>query len=116
MFVLQDTHEFDWPVEISMPAGINGDGTPRWESHTITARFKALPLADAMERLAVREGQAGEPLLNEALIGWDGVGGEDGEPLPFSDENRRRLLGVGYVATAVLDAYLEAIAGRPRKN
>jgi len=42
---------------------------------------------------------------------WRGVGAENGEPLPWTPENLRRLLNVPNVIGAVLSAYVACRAG-----
>lgn len=114
MFRLVERYDFDWPVDIRKPVGLGARGQPKFETHRITVTFRALPLdeaADAMEGDAPRE-----PLLERVVIGWDGVQDEDGEALPCTPENVRRLCRIGYVGAALTEAYFRALTGRAEKN
>ena len=112
MFVLKDDHTYTWPVTIPVP----GEG--RHERHRITCKFRALP-QDRLDELvggplAGTGDRAGSPdaaVLREALIGWDGVQDEDGNPLGFDDESRDRLLGIPFVRTAMVRAYFASVNG-----
>lgn len=115
MFRLEETHEFDWPVEVRKPVGVDGKGRPRFETHRFTARFQALPLDEAASAMDGQEPR--EPLLERVLVGWgEDVQDEAGEPLPFTAENLKRLVRIGYVGAALTEAYFRAITGRVEKN
>lgn len=114
MFRLEESHEFEWPVEIRKPVGIGADGRPDFETHRIRVVFKALPLDDAA--MAAEPEGRGRPLLQQVILGWTGVHDEDGEPLDCTPENVARLCRIGYVATALTQAYFRALTGRAEKN
>lgn len=117
MFRLEESHEFDWPVEIRKPVGVDEQGRPRFETHRFTARFKALPIDEAAGAMEEGGDEPRQPLLERVFVGWgDDVQDEDGKPLPFTVENLRRLLRIGYVGAAVTEAYFRAITGRVEKN
>ena len=67
------------------------------------------------ERMAYVKRIAGESLtdsqiLDEMLIGWDGITDEEGVRLEFNDAAvRRRVLDVPWVYDAVLDAVLREL-------
>lgn len=121
MFRVEDSHEFDWPVEINKPVGVDTKGGPRFETHRIAVTFLALPLDEAAWAVAPLEDgedapEPREPLLQRVVRGWGGVHDEEGEPLPFTPENLRRLTRIGYVGAAFTDAYFQALTGRAEKN
>ena len=117
MFRLEESHDFDWPVEIRKPVGIDGAGRARFDRHRITVTFRALPLDEAAGALEEGDEDAPRtPLMQRVVTGWQGVHGEDGEPLPCTPENVARLCRVGYVGAALTEAYFRALTGRVEKN
>ena len=126
-FVLCEAREFRWPVAVQVPAGVDDDGNPVREEQRFVAVFVEQPLEDVLRAIAPRRkggdgedaGEAGEadaPLLERVFVGWDDIRDEGGAEVPFSEESRAQLLGIPYVAGAVLTAYLDALSGRPEKN
>jgi hypothetical protein len=61
--------------------------------------------------LAVFEqgGDTDAALLRYALVGWEGVQDPQGNPMPFSEENRDRLLEIPFIAAAIRAAYFAGI-------
>ena len=124
MFRLEESHEFEWPVVIRKPVGVNARGEPDYERHKITVTFEAMPLDEAADAMAA-DGDPGtesgtdephEPLMQRVIKGWDGVHDADGKPLPCTPENVRRLTRIGYVGAALTEAYFRALTGRVEKN
>lgn len=109
MLKLKPNATFHWPVKVQVPQ----DG--RHVENVFKATFKQV---DRDRFIDVQNGDptAEQTLLDDVLVGWDGVGDEDGNPLDFTPENRRALLQVPYVRTAVIEAFFEGIGGRKRKN
>lgn len=116
MFRLQERHEFEWPVEIRKPVGVDPKGRPRYETHRITCTFLAVPLDEAAGVLHGDDESPSEPLLQRVITGWSGVQDEDGEDLPCTPDTIRRLTKIGYVGAAVTEAYFRALTGRVEKN
>lgn len=113
MFVLKESEEFDWPVDVKVPVGGGKVKTQRF-----TARFRPVPSArqDEINDLPITRQNVAQG--RECLVGWgDDIQGEDGEPLEFSEEARDSLLDIVYVAAAVARAYWDAMSGKAaRKN
>lgn len=120
MYVPDESHTFSWPVTIRVPAGVTPDGDPRYEHHDIVVEYRAMAIDHAYALLAAPANDpAAPPLLEQAVVGWEGIGVErDGAvvALEFSVDALRRLIRIGYVASALLDAYLAALTGRRSKN
>lgn len=109
MFKLAERKTLEWPVTVNVPQ----DG-----GRTTKSTFSAL-----LEVIGKEEQDAiiasGESMAHRMLVGWkQGVADADGNELPFSVENRDRLLGIPYVLTAVYEAIGEINRGRTaaRKN
>jgi hypothetical protein len=109
MFKIVSSAEFSWPIKVQVPV----DG--RHAEQVFSARFKKVD-RDRLVELQSGDPDAEEAFLSEVVVGWEGVGDEQGNPLPFTPENRRLLLNVPYARTAVIEGYFEALGGRRRKN
>lgn len=116
MFRLEESHEFDWPVDIRKPVGVDERGRPKFETHRMVATFRALPLDEAAGAMEADGETPREPLMERVLIGWDGIADEAGEALPCTPENVRKLCRIGYVGAALTEAYFRALTGRSEKN
>ena len=118
MFRLEESHDFDWPVDIRKPVGVDQRGRARFETHRIVVTFRALPLDEAAGAMDADDAgdAAREPLLQRVIVGWDGVEDESGEALPCTPENVTRLTRIGYVGSALTEAYFRALTGRAEKN
>ncbi len=116
MFRLEESHEFDWPVDIRKPVGVDARGKPKFDTHRITCTFRALPLDEAAAELEADGETPRAPLLQRVLTGWEGVQDETGEPLPCTPDNIARLIRIGYVGSVIVEAYFRALTGRTEKN
>lgn len=105
MFKIARNAEFSHKVKIRMPV----DGG--YADHEFNARFRVVPWADLSAVEADPEEQ-----LRRIWVGWDGIVGEDDQPLAFSDGARDMLIGLMFVRLPVLRAYVEAVAGAKRGN
>lgn len=114
MFTFDENYTFDWPVTVEMPAA---GAVQRAE---FTARFR---LVEEDELFARK--QEGEPsaditalldgerrTMGDRLVGWSGIETPDGQPLPFSAENRDRLLRQRPIREALANAYFDAVLRR----
>jgi hypothetical protein len=105
---LKATHEYWWPVKVSVPA----DGG-KFEARTFEARFTLL----AQERFDDLAPASDAAVLNAAVIGWRGIQDEDGAEVAFSAEALSQALQVPYLRAGLIEAYLDSASGRAlRKN
>jgi len=111
MFKLMDEPAFDWNVDVGVPAGPGEDGENAIRAERFVGRFVALPIAEVQ----APDRDIAE-ILRRAWRGWRDVQGEDGEPVPFSEAVRDRMLEIAYVRLAVWSAYLEALLGGARRG
>ena len=116
MFRLEESHEFEWPVEIRKPIGVDAEGRPDYERHRITVIFRALPLDAAAEAMDADRDTPRRPLMQQVIVGWTGVLDADGQKLECNAENVARLCRIGYVGAALTDTYFRALTGRTEKN
>lgn len=119
MFTFDPDYTFHWPVTVQMPEA--GASRP--------AEFTALFRLVEEDELFARRGGDATPAMSdllageraalaERLLGWDGIETPDGTPLPFSPENRERLLRQRPIREAVAKAYFDAVlrGGVAEKN
>lgn len=114
-FVIKQSASYVWPVAVEFP----GDGG-KIVRQTFDAEFKRLSqsrLKELGEQLT-----AGDlddvTVAAEVLVGWPegAIKDDEGEPIPFSDSALNELLDLPKVATAIVLAFYDSLAGAKRKN
>lgn len=105
-FVFVREFTFDWPVTVRVPAA------GKHEVRRFTATFRLI----APKRAAEWGGDV-RGLIEDVLVGWEGVTDEAGRPVPCTPDTKRALLDVPFVLVGLAEAYAEALAGgAERKN
>ena len=116
MFKIVEVPSIKWPVKIKIP---KDGGT--FTAATFTGEFVAM----AQEEIDIaleqnRDGTLDSGFAGDVLCGWtDGqVQDTDGSPLPYSDENKKKLLRMPYVRRGVVESFFDAVGGGAarRKN
>lgn len=102
MFVLKKDHSFTWPVHVGIPVD---DG--KYDVKTFSVKFEAIDQDRITDLLTGSDGD----LLKEVVTGWSDYAGIQGNEIPFSDEERDKLLKIPYVRAAMVKAFFEAING-----
>ena len=91
------------PVEVRAPTGAGAGGT-----FTVDVRYLGVRERQDYLRRIADESRTDPQILDDLLVGWDGLTDEAGAHLDFNDPaTRRRVLDVPWVYRAVLDALLE---------
>ena len=112
MFKLVENLEYDWPVQVRVPA----DGG-KHKLQKFTAKFRAIGQDRTNELMESAGLKVDEVLLREVLVGWgDDVGDSQGKAIAFDDDARDRLLQIPYVRTALAKAYNDSVSGIRAKN
>ncbi|QFQ88268.1 hypothetical protein F8A10_12180 [Paracoccus kondratievae] len=115
MFTFTDRYTFEWPVRVRLPTA---DGE-------IVQEFTGMFLMpdDELEIFAPVEAETATAMVEvtrERLakwwVGWKGIAVEGGGELPFSAENRDKLLRQRAVRIAVDVALSEAVLGIPSQS
>lgn len=110
MFKLAEKKTITWPVTVSIPQ----DGG-RTAKATFPVEFALLEQPEAEKVIA----ESGD-LLDAQVVGWPGgaVQDADGADMPFSEDNKAKLLRVPYVRVGLFMALGEINNGRAaaRKN
>lgn len=126
MFELDQSATYTWPVPIYTAR----DGGKHYKQ-SFDAEFARLPQeeideiqleAARLRRLAeYGSEQTAEQLakikeiVSRILVGWSGIT-DKGEPLPYSEAAKERLLSSGGVASAILGAFADSINTGKAKN
>ncbi len=95
----------------------SGDGRP--ERHQFTGVFKSLGLTEYTELMkrAYEDPEKGDALvLEEVLVGWEGVGDEHGTPLEFTPANCDRLMEMMGARAATVRTFVKTLTGAREKN
>jgi hypothetical protein len=107
MFVLMKEHRFSWPVAFDVPMEHGAR-----VAQGFTARFRVLPQS-RIEDINLRPAE----LMAEAVVGWEGVLDEAGQPVPFSAATLADLLDIPFILVGLAQAYADAVSGAgARKN
>tara|TARA_R100000742_G_C4240628_1_gene60396 strand:- start:250 stop:591 length:342 start_codon:yes stop_codon:yes gene_type:complete len=111
-FVLKQSDTYKWDVSVDVPV----DG--QHKRSTFTGEFKRIPQSRIREiGQQIEEGTITDAeMVEEVLVGWDGIDDMKGEPVKFSRTALQQLVDVPMVATCIATAYFESIAGAKRKN
>ena len=110
MLVITQSETYKWPVKVLVAA----DGG-RFDESKFTAVFKRLTQSRIQE-ISSAEDMTDKVLAVEVLQGWEGVQDADGNDVPFNTGNRDKLFDLPSVATTIVMAFMESLAGAKRKN
>ena len=101
-------------VDVAPPEGIGVAGT-----FTIDVRYLGVQERQDYLRRIADEPRTDPQILDDLLVGWDGLTDGEGAHLDFNDAaTRRRVLDVPWIYRAVRDAVLVelGLAGASEKN
>ena len=124
-FVLKQSISYKWPVSFKLPV----DGG-KFEKQAFDAEFKRLPQARINEiqtdvQTRIKAAERNElvdtsvtdiSIANELIIGWEGVVDSDGDAVTFCEAVKQQLLDIPTVASAIIVAYFDSLAGVKTKN
>jgi len=116
MLIVNPDREVDWPVEIPVPQ--DGGSTVKAE---VMVRFK---LATKTEIFGSGDTPPKKDLLPSRILGWgtaeenhkDGFVDGKEKPIPFTPENLKAVLNIGYIERALALALVNASNGAAAKN
>jgi hypothetical protein len=118
-FRVTPEHYYWWKVRLSMPVGDKPEEAGKLEAFEFSARFKALPRERVRELLqdAGSAGVASDVVANtvhEVLVGWGrDVVGENGSPLPFTEESLEEAMRNPWFAPAIYRAFIDSLSKSP---
>lgn len=114
MLKIATSPKFKATVQFETPGG---DGRP--ERHKFTAIFKSLGLreyTELMDRAYEDSGKGDALVVEEVLVGWEGVGDENGTPLDFTPDNRDKLMDIVCARAATVKTFVKTLTGAREKN
>jgi len=139
-FSIKLLKSYHWPVDVKVPV-MNADGEGEFDTHRFTGHFKHLSmteanalLAKAQEKIDQLTAEAAESevsalrtseiianhqidLYADIWLGWgDDLTGEDGQPLPYTEDTKRQLLGQKMIREAVMKAHQESQGGEAARS
>ena len=106
-FVLKKAASYKWEVKVEVPV----DGN-QFETQAFEAVFKRI--SRSVFNNLVDKGD--DALVDEILLGWEGVNDDAGKPIPFTEKNKQQLCDDPYVLRALIGAYAESFTGASAKN
>lgn len=112
MFELTRSASFWWPIAVEIP---QDGGT--YSRETFDVQFRRKSKSDVSELMQRCEGNpdADRDFLRAVVTGWRGV--TDGTTeVPFSEGALDSMLDIPRLSVVMVEAYLEALRGRLRKN
>ena len=106
MFKLDPSPTYFAAVILAM---LNADG--ELEKHQFEARFNRLGQEDidALQQQLNAGDLTEAQLFDRVLVGWRGIKDADDNDLPFSPENRERLLNVVGMSVAIVNAFTASL-------
>lgn len=120
MFVFDATPTIrNWPVRIKYPTG-----PATFETHQVRFDFMCIDVQtynqlglDLQKYVLAggKPGGEGDPLL-PWVVGWSGIKSKSSGAVPFSVENRSKLMANGRLRQAVIEALLRMANGIEEKN
>lgn len=113
MFKLKQSQTYFWPVTVK--SAIDGGA---YEKQTFDAEFRRLPQSEveSLQELTRNSQSADRDIARKVLVGWKGIGDDNGEPLPFSQTKLDELLDMPSAAAMIVIAYYQSIGGLLEKN
>lgn len=110
---LDQSTSYRWTVPVEMV-----DESGKMLTGEFTAIFKRLKQSE-IDGLIKPDGQqtlSDGDFIRKVLVGWDGVTGADGNPLPFNDTAVELFLDTHPYRQMTIRAWFQSVAGAPRKN
>ena len=101
-FVLKKTKTVKWPVTFQKAA----DGG-KFKKQTFTAVFKEIVRKQFDDLID----KGDDPLVNEILIGWEGIQDEEGNEVSFEEETKKQLLDDFSIMKSIIETYGQVIYG-----
>ena len=105
--VFKKIAEYEWQVTVETP------DKGKFKQETFTAKFKNIG-RKAFAKLV--EEQDDEDFVKSVLVGWSGVKDDEGNDVPFNDENFEALTDNHFIVKGIIEAFGQSMRGASEKN
>ena len=109
-FVRKKNKTFKWPVIVREPSETDAGV---YEDHEFIAIFKRLKVSEYQE---AADNKTEFDLLKMMLVGWEDMKEENGEDIPFNNQNLKDMMEDAYWLRAVSDSYTKSLIDEKVKN
>ena len=109
-FVRKKNKTFKWPVVVREPSETDAGV---YEENEFTAIFKRLKVS---EYQSAAESKTEFEMLKMMLVGWENMKEENGEDIPFNNQNLKDMMEDAYWLRAVSDSYTKSLMDDKVKN
>ena len=109
-FVRKKNKTFKWPVVVREPSETDAGV---YEENEFIAIFKRLKVSEYQKAL---EDKTEFEMLKMMLIGWENMKEEDGQDIPFTNQNLKEMMEDAYWLKAVSESYTKSLVEEKVKN
>ena len=105
--VFKKVTEYDWEVTVQSPE------KGKFKKEIFTAKFKNIG-RKAFAKLVEEEDD--ENFVKSVLVGWSGIKDDNGNEIPFNDENFELITDNHFIVKGIIEAFGESMKGASEKN
>ena len=109
-FVRKKDKTFKWPVVVREPSETDAGV---YEENEFIAIFKRLKVSEYQE---AAENKTEFQMLKMMLVGWEEMKEEDGQDIPFTNQNLKDMMEDSYWLKAVSSSYTASLLDEKVKN
>ena len=109
-FVRKKNKTFKWPVVVREPSETDAGVYEENEFIGIFKRLKVSEYQDAADNKSEFE------MLKMMLVGWEGIKEENGDDIPFNNQNLKDMMEDAYWLRAVSESYTKSLVDEKVKN
>ena len=109
-FIRKKNKTFKWPVLVREPSETDAGVYEENEFIAIFKRLKVSEYQNAADNKSVFE------LIKLMLQGWENMKEENGDDIPFNNQNLKDMMEDAYWLRAVSDAYTKSLMDEKVKN
>ena len=109
-FVRKKNKTFKWPVLVREPSETDAG---LYEENEFIAIFKRLKVSEYQN---AADNKSEFEMLKMMLVGWENMKEEDGQDIPFNNQNLKDMMEDAYWLRAVSDAYTKSLMDEKVKN
>lgn len=106
--ILSQKPSYSWPVVYDAPRG-----SGKYDRSEFSAEFKRLPQSrlDQLHEQAKQKALDDRELIDEVLLGWEGIKDLSGEDVAFNEINKTVLLELTGMRAAIIRAFFGSVMG-----